>query len=121
MLTLYIDAKLVSEANRRDHWALKAKRVASHRDAVSMAWLLAGKPTIDPPCVVTITRVAPRQIRDSDNLVISAKALRDQLAEDVLRCDDGDPRVRWEYGQRRGKTGEYAVEVTFAETRREAA
>jgi hypothetical protein len=32
---------------------------------------------------------------------------------DALGIDDRDPRVTWRYDQRRGKRGQYAVEITI--------
>lgn len=60
------------------------------------------------PCVVTITRLANSNGLDSDNLLSSAKGIRDQIAA-WLGVDDRDPRVTWEYAQERAK--EYGVRV----------
>jgi hypothetical protein len=49
---------------------------------------------------------------DGDNLQRALKAVRDGVA-DALGIDDGDSRIEWQYGQRRGGKGEYAVEVTI--------
>lgn len=61
------------------------------------------------PCVVRMTRVAPRSL-DDDNLSSGFKALRDGIA-DRLGVKDNDPRVRWEYAQVRGRAKEYAARV----------
>jgi hypothetical protein len=61
------------------------------------------------PCVVTMTRIAPRLL-DDDNLARSAKAVRDQLAE-LLAIDDRDPRVAWRCEQERGGVREYSVRI----------
>lgn len=119
--------RLVSEANRRDHHYAKARRVKAQRTAARSAliratgtsptgiaqgrlrwsgWEHLGKPAF---LVVTIARVAPRKL-DSDNLASSAKAVRDGVA-DWLGLDDGDERLDWQYEQRRGEPGEYAVEI----------
>lgn len=95
-----------SEANGRDHWAAKARRVKSHRQealAIPKALLC------EPPCVVTLTRIAPRSL-DTDNLQSGFKALRDGIA-DRLGVDDKDPRVRWEYQQERGEPLTYGARV----------
>ena len=72
-----------------------------------MALLKHARPEL--PAVITITRVAPRAL-DSDNLAISAKSVRDGIA-DWLGVDDGDKRLTWRYEQRRGRPKEYAAEV----------
>lgn len=62
------------------------------------------------PATVKLTRVAPSNGLDDDNLRGALKSVRDGIA-DALGVDDRDPRVTWEYDQRRGKPREYAVEV----------
>lgn len=77
-------------------------------------WVLCGnftRPAL--PCTVLLTRVAPGNGLDDDNLSGSLKAIRDQVAH-WLRVDDRDPLVKWTYAQRRGTRGEWAVEVEFA-------
>jgi hypothetical protein len=64
------------------------------------------------PCVVTLTRIAPRAL-DDDNLRGALKATRDEVAAWLL-VDDRDPRVTWTYAERRGAVREYAVEVSVA-------
>lgn len=96
----------VSEANRRDHWATKARRTKAHRNA---AWALC--PVYPVPCVVTLTRVAPRAL-DDDNNVSSMKAVRDGIAK-RLGVDDRSPLVEWRYAQAKGKPA--AVIVEFQE------
>lgn len=100
--------RTVSEANRRDHWATKARRVNEHR-GTALLMLRARARKVGLPCTVILIRVAPREL-DDDNLRSALKAVRDGAA-DALGVDDRDPRVTWAYGQRRGKTREYAVEV----------
>jgi hypothetical protein len=92
--------KLESEANRRDFWATKAKRVKSQKLAVRAAagWSFKA-PSL--PLVVVIIRHAPRDL-DSDNATGSAKHVRDQLAE-LLGVDDRSPEVSWFVVQRRAK------------------
>lgn len=97
----------VSEANRRDHWAVKAKRVAAHKRA---AWALC--PSFNLPCIVTITRVSPRLLDSHDNLRSALKATVDGIAV-ALNIDDRDPRVEWRYAQAKGKPA--AVVVEFQE------
>lgn len=55
-------------------------------------------------CIRLVAYVVRRM--DDDNLAHAFKPLRDAIATD-LGIDDGDPRLRWEYGQleTRGRTG----------------
>lgn len=99
--------KTVSESNRREHWAPRAKRVKAHRLA---AFAHVTRSLLCPlPIVVTLTRVAPREL-DDDNLRGCLKATRDGVA-DAFGVTDRDPRVTWVYGQRRGPPRAYAVEI----------
>lgn len=113
MISLNIPVKLVSEANMREHWAVKNKRKKLQQMVV--AYALAGLKRDIPafPVHVTITRVGVRKL-DSDNLAGSAKGVRDMIAN-ILGCDDGDEsRVTWEYRQRRGVPKEYSMDLTIA-------
>lgn len=105
------DLKVVSEANLREHWAEKARRAKAQREAAGLMMasmgIHHGRPK--PPLAITLTRIAPRTL-DSDNLARSMKAVRDGIA-DALGVDDGDERITWVYGQRRGAPKTYAVEV----------
>jgi hypothetical protein len=97
--------RIESVANKREHWTRRAERTKLHRFAA-----IAVQPH-PLPCVVTLTRVAPREL-DDDNLRSGFKALRDGIA-DRLGVKDNDPRVRWAYDQRRGRAKEYAAQVTI--------
>lgn len=106
-MTVELPLRIESVANKREHWATKARRTKQHRMAAMLAC-----PTPHPlPCVVTLTRVAPRAL-DTDNLQSGFKALRDGIA-DRLGVKDNDPRVEWRYAQVRGKAKEYAARVAI--------
>lgn len=116
-VTVRLPVRLASAANLREHWAAKARRVKRERATFSLAVRAKvsarlGAEVASLGGVVTLTRVAPRRL-DDDNLRGAFKAARDAVAA-VLGVDDGDPRVRWEYGQRREGVGVYAVEVAIA-------
>lgn len=96
--------RLESEPNKRGHWSGKARRTKALRAA-----MIALPANLPIPCVVTITRIAPRSL-DDDNMVGAGKGLRDGIA-DRLGIDDRDPRVRWVYSQERGRPKEYAVRI----------
>lgn len=101
MIEVSLPLRTYSEANGRDHWAVKAKRSQNARRAALAI------PPYPLPCMVTLTRLAPRAL-DDDNLCSAFKAFRDGIA-DRLGCDDRDPRVQWRYGQDKAK--EYGVRV----------
>jgi len=105
MITATIPLRIVSAANRREHWAAKARRAKAER-AAAMA---VPKPRPAARYRITLTRIGPRAIKDEhDNLPTAFKALVDGIA-DRLGIDDGDERLTWVYRQERGT--EYAVRV----------
>lgn len=123
-MTTLVPIRTRSEANLREHWATKARRVKAQRTSTRLC-LVADSVEHGgvPPrgrLVVTLTRVAPREL-DDDNLRPALKAVRDETAAWLGLPDDRDPRVAWEYAQRRGKPGQYAVEITITEADRWAA
>jgi hypothetical protein len=115
-VTFYVPTKLISEANMREHWAIKNKRKKAQQRAVELVWL-AERVRVAPPVVVTLTRVGVRKL-DSDNLAGSAKGVRDQIAK-LIGVDDGDERkVRWVYEQRKGIPKQYGLDVRIVEVDR---
>jgi hypothetical protein len=103
-----------SEANLRENWHVKAKRVRMQRQITrvvvgqelirsSEPWEENGKHTI------TLTRIAPRPL-DTDNLARSFKAIRDGIA-DALGIDDGSKRLTWNYTQEKGPPKRYAARI----------
>lgn len=91
----------------------KAKR---ERTGINM--LLRGKfgKAPEPPMVITITRLGPREL-DDDNLAGSAKHLRDGIA-DWLGVNDRDKRLKWVYVQEKtsGRPSVYGVRVRVEHT-----
>lgn len=98
--------RIESVANLREHWSVRNKRAKAHRQAALAV------PAHSLPCVVTLVRVAPREL-DDDNLASGFKALRDGIAA-RLGVDDRDPRVRFVYGQTKGTPKQYAARVSIA-------
>ncbi|MBI5724623.1 MAG: hypothetical protein HZA50_11730 [Planctomycetes bacterium] len=95
-IEFFIPIKTVSEANAREHWAVKAKRAKAQR---LTAWAASPKQLPKNRMAIILTRVAPHDL-DTDNLARSFKAVRDGIA-DALGLDDGDKRLTWKYEQRR--------------------
>ena len=96
--------------NSRENWRARSRRVKAERRAV--AWLLAGNPKPSIPCTVRLTRVAPSNGLDDDNLAGALKACRDQIADWLGVDDKRRDLVRYVYAQRRGP---WAVEIEFGQ------
>jgi hypothetical protein len=113
-ISVVVPVRIESEMNKREHWTKRKKRFDTQRFLVRVGIAGAKKDprwgfTDQPPYVVTMTRIAPRPL-DSDNLASGFKAVRDEIAQ-ILKLDDGDPRIDWVYAQARGRTKEYAIRV----------
>lgn len=112
-LTVVVPIKTISGMNAREHWRARSRRVKAERSAVF--WRLFASNAKPPimPCTVTLTRLAPSNGLDSDNLQSSQKGVRDEVAK-WLGIDDKSPLVTWNYAQRRDKTYAVIIEVSSA-------
>jgi hypothetical protein len=108
MISFTIPIRAPSTPNLREHWAARAKRAKAQKLA---ARAQCPPYSLSPLLVVTLTRVAPREL-DSDNLQGALKSVRDGIAT-WLRIDDASPLVEWEYAQEKGEPS-VRVEVRTA-------
>lgn len=116
-MTITVPIRTVSEANLREHWAAKARRVKRHRTAVALALSTYRRPPKAMHYFVTITRIAPRDL-DTDNLASSLKATRDEIAAWIGLDDAPGSGIEWSYCQRRGELKkQYAVEIRIVALR----
>ena len=99
----------VSALNSREHWRARAKRVKAERAATH--WVICARQKPALPCIVIMTRSAPSNGLDCDNLQGAMKAIRDQVAQWLGVDDKHLDIVRYEYAQRRGPWG---VTIEFA-------
>jgi len=114
----HLPLRIESNANLREHWAVKMKRTKMQRWAAGCAvgassdWTLpAGK------FVVRLVRVG-RRLLDDDNLCGGFKSIRDGVA-DALGLSDNDPRIKWEYAQEKGREYSCRIELFSATDFRE--
>jgi hypothetical protein len=135
LLSLTLPIKTVSEANSRGRWQKGGGRKAKQRKAVRAAldaWKAAdvdrGRPAMGRVFAaggielhawdVLLTRITPssRGLDPGDNLPMSQKAVRDEIAT-WLGVDDRDPRVGWSYAQEKGPKLYYGVRIEIRERR----
>jgi hypothetical protein len=110
-LTIHMPLRTISGANAREHFRVRAKRVADERRTTAFVCgpQLRGLPI---PELVTFVRLSPRLI-DCDNLTSSMKAIRDEVAELLGTHDGPTGPVRWAYDQRKSKTFGVEIVVTL--------
>lgn len=106
---LTIPLRTVPGMNVREHHMARARRVKAEREQVGWALRAIGRPAL--PCMVTLTRSAPSNGLDDDNLTGSLKGCRDAVAEWLGVDDRRRDIVRYSYEQERGP---WAVRVEFA-------
>jgi len=119
---VYLDhVRTVTEKNTGGHWRVKARRAKDQRYTV-FVWLqhlLGRRCPVTLPCTITLTRVAPRSLDPQDNLPSALShvtdGVSDYLAGRYLTGQDRQPGLTWQYAQRRGKPGEYGVEIVVEE------
>lgn len=111
-VTLSIPMRTVSEANRRDHWAVKAARVKAQRATVAI--YLSRVPRVRMPVSVRLVRTGGKRL-DDDNLRSAMKAARDSIAE-AYGVDDGSPLWTWNYDQECGR-GPLGVRIEIKPTK----
>lgn len=113
---LTLPIKILSESNRREHWAVANKHKKIQQDVIKTAWIGFNLKKHLPaylfsaPFKVKLTRIAPQQLDEDDNLPRGFKGCRDMIAS-LLGVDDGDTHlIKFEYSQdKQGK--DYAVRI----------
>jgi hypothetical protein len=106
---IHIPIRTVSALNAREHWRARARRVKHERQATALFLRQEGvRPLL--PCSVHLTRIAPSNGLDSDNLPGAVKGVRDQIADWLGVDDKRADLVSYHYAQERGPWG---VRVEF--------
>lgn len=117
-IEIRLQAPLPSLDNLHVRWQTKAGHVKRIRSQVALAWLVSNHKERtelglvlwhQDSFVVTMTRVAPREL-DDDNNISALKPVRDQIAKCLGLASDRDKRVTWVCAQRKGKP---ALEITI--------
>lgn len=113
----FLEMKIPSGANTREHHMVKARRVKRQRRSACWATLEAmeGLHVKDKALSITMIRQSPRPL-DFDNLAFSLKAIRDGIA-DGLGLDDDRERLGliWTVGQTKGSPQGVQVKIEVGE------
>jgi hypothetical protein len=124
-----IALKTVSEANCSEHWRTKSKRHNLQQFFVRKLFDTLESP-IKLPCCVKMIRVGGRVLDEEDNLRMALKWIKDEISVCLIpelrkyysnakgqQCEikgraDDDKRIKWEYGQQKGKVLGIRIEIT---------
>jgi hypothetical protein len=123
-----IPIKTVSEANKSEHWTVSSKRHQQQQYFIRRQFLV-DDPEVNLPCTIKLVRLSSRFLDIDDNLPMSFKWIRDQIAECIFpekevryvdkkgksrslkgRADDS-PLIKWEYHQEKSKTAGIRIEI----------
>ncbi len=115
LLDITIPMRLPSRANFRGHTRSRkhTKMVREQRGVTRLVLSARAERRPKLPCVICLTRIAPRSLDHADNLPMSMKSVRDGIA-DWLGVDDRSDQIQWQYDQRKGsgpRVNELQVEV----------
>lgn len=128
MIQLYLPLKTVSEANSNEHWTIKRKRHRSQQFFVRALFNNQAR-VVQPPCEITLTRVAARLLDAEENLPMAFKWIKDEIGAclfpEKVVCyinkngkqtknkghADSDPMIKWKYAQEKGKIMGIRIEI----------
>ena len=124
--------KTTDETNSYEHRAVKMKRHRQQQFFIRQLFMHESQ-EIPIPCIVKFIRLSPRFMDEEDNLRMSLKFVKDQVAaclfpEKVATYitkkgqikqnkghADSDKRVIWEYGQEKSKITGIRIEISHNE------
>ena len=107
---IVVPMRTVPGMNVREHPMARKRRVKAEKKCVAWELVRVEKPAV--PCSCLLTRVAPSNGLDDDNLAGALKSVRDAVAA-WIGVDDGlRDVVRYRYSQMRGPWG---VRIEFGE------
>ena len=97
-----VDVMTVSLANEHAHWRVRQRRAKHERLQTRLTWIatcgVKGRPLYTGECARVVLTRHSRGRLDSDNLPVSMKSIRDEIAA-CLGIDDRSDRVEWLYRQ----------------------
>lgn len=113
----HLPIKIANEANSTEHWTKKSRRHKIQKQRIKVEFLKE-KPNIKLPCTCTLTRIAPRELDDHDNLRTSLKWVVDAIASELTGNHipgraDSNKNITWIFKQKKGGVREYGLGVEF--------
>ncbi len=119
-IEILLAMRTYSEANSVDHWQKKHRRHKSQKNTIFWT-LLEIKHLLKLPCLITLTRYAPRELDFYDNLPMSFKWILDSISDTLIpglksgRADN-DKRIRVKYDQIKNKKYFIKIEFDFSDS-----
>jgi hypothetical protein len=87
-ITLWIAGRVSNPLNgSHRHWSARAQWAQGWRYTTRLAWLEAGRPTLEGPCAFTFTAYVARRF-DDDGIRSAVKPIRDEAVACI--CGGGD-------------------------------
>lgn len=116
-IEIVLPLRTVSEANCFEPWRKKYKRHKAQKRAVTFA-LIPVKQSIKLPCLLRITRYAPKELDAHDNLRMAVKYILDQCCAEITNDfrpgrADSNAFFTFEYDQKKCKTYAVKIEISF--------
>ncbi len=112
MITVEVPGLATKNKNAREHWRVRAKRIAAERAIVRVCLGSCVRPC-PPPMVVTLTRLSSAHM-DSDNVVGALAAVRDEVAAFLGIDDRHDDLVEYRYQSEKCRRGKCGVRIAIA-------
>lgn len=100
--------------NIKEHWRETWRRNKKNHWQLKIAYINVSK-LVQLPCIVTITRLAPRLWND-DNFIFGCKGIRDSIADLIIpglapgRADDSED-IQWIYKQEKCKNKGVRIQI----------
>ena len=111
MIEIPVPIRLRSEANLKQNPYVANKRHKEHKMLVRTFLNVYYDNSVQLPCVITLTRCAPRKLDSDDNLPMAFKYVKDEISDYLLgnvyslkgkrlhgRNDDNE-KITWKYSQ----------------------
>jgi hypothetical protein len=116
-IEIMIPMRTVSEANCFEPWQKRHRRHKAQKKAVHMA-LLGCKQLVLLPCIIKLTRFAPKPLDAHDNLRIALKYILDQCCAEISGehrpgLADSKEGFTFEYAQEKSKKYAVKIEITW--------
>ena len=114
MIDKYIPIRIKSP-NKKEHHFKQYQRNKKEQKLVALI-MMPVISCIKPPVLITLIRVAPRHLDESDNLRMGFKAIKDCIAQlffpDTKSGEADDKECfTWFYAQEKGAPKEYAIRI----------